>query len=76
MEPPKVTTNPKNSYLTRCNVRRAPSDIKNMNALTIFLLILGPCYFITQVGKWAITAYYQSAYYYIKNNRNRGRVRR
>ncbi|MGH3780246.1 MAG: hypothetical protein ACRDRO_06350 [Pseudonocardiaceae bacterium] len=47
-----------------------------MNALVILLLLLPASYTITQLGKWAIEAYYQSAYYYIRVNRNRGRVRR
>lgn len=61
---------------TACNVLRFPPDIKNMNALVILLLLLTGSYFVTQLGKWAIESYYQSAYYYVKVNRNRGRVRR
>lgn len=60
----------------RCNVPHPLPDIKSMNALVILLLILTGSYFLTQLGKWAIESYYQSAYYYVRVNRNRGRVRR
>ena len=50
--------------------------MKSMNALVILLLLLSISFTVTQLGKKAITAYYQSAYYYQRSTRNRGCVRR
>jgi hypothetical protein len=47
-----------------------------MNTLAILFLLLTGSYCVTQLGKLAIEVYYQSAYYYVRVNRNRGRVRR
>lgn len=47
-----------------------------MNALVILVLLLSISFTVTQLGKKAIEAYYQSDYYYVRLNRSRDRESR